>query len=68
MTRKRTTETQNKDHENYIAEKGFNPMSPYNLVHKPIPILQAMKISDAKAAVDKVGQAEKTPARQESKS
>ena len=28
-------------------------MKHYNLVHKPIPFLQAMKIPDAKAAVDK---------------
>ena len=33
--------------------KGFNSLSHYNLVHKPIPIIHALKIPDAKAAVDK---------------
>ena len=35
-----------------MAEKGFYSLSYYNLVHKPIPIHQAMKIPDAKDAVD----------------
>ena len=46
-------ETQNKDHEDHIAETGFNSMSHFKLVHKPIPMPQAMKILDAKATVDK---------------
>ena len=36
-----------------ITFRGFNYLNHYNLVHKPIPLPQAMKISDAKAAVDK---------------
>ena len=35
------------------AGKGFTSMTYSNLVHKFIPMLQAMKIPDAKAAVDK---------------
>ena len=33
--------------------KGFTSMTHYNLVHKFLPMLQAMKIPNAKAAVDK---------------
>ena len=40
-------------HEERIAGKGFTSMSHYNLGHKFIPMPQAMKIPDAKAAVDK---------------
>ena len=43
--------------EDHIAEKGYNPLSHYKVVHKRIPMPQAMKIPDAEAAVDKnVGQ------------
>ena len=42
-----------KKHEDHIAGKGFTSMTHYNLVHKFIPMPQAMKIPDAKAAVDK---------------
>ena len=52
-TRKRTGETQHIDHEYRLAVKRLNPLSHYNPVHKFILTLQAMKISDAKAAVDK---------------
>ena len=45
--------TQPRDHEDHIAERRLNSLTHYNLVHKPTPIPQAMKISDAKAAVDK---------------
>ena len=45
--------TLHKDHEDHIAEKGINSLNHYNLVHKFIPMLQAMRIPDAKAAVDK---------------
>ena len=38
---------------NHIAGKGFASMTHYNLVHKFIPMPQAMKIREAKAAVDK---------------
>ena len=40
-------------HEDHIAGKGDNSLQHYNLVHKFIPLLQAMKIPVAKAAVDK---------------
>ena len=40
-------------HEDHIAGKGMNPLSHYNLVHKFIPMPQAMQIPDAKAAVEK---------------
>ena len=38
---------------NHIAGKGENSLQHYNLVHKFIPMPQAMKIPAAKAAVDK---------------
>ena len=40
-------------HEAHIAGKGANSLQYYNLVHKFILILQALKILAAKAAVDK---------------
>ena len=40
-------------HEGHIAGKGDNLLQHYNLVHKFIPLLQAVKIPAAKAAVDK---------------
>ena len=39
-------------HEDHIAGKSATSMTHYNLVHKFIPMPQAMKIPDAKAAVD----------------
>ena len=39
--------------EDHIAGKGESSLQHYNLVHKFIPMLQAMKIPAAKAAVDK---------------
>ena len=36
-----------------IASKDFTSMTHHNSVHKFIPMPQAMKIPDAKAAVDK---------------
>ena len=42
-----------KKHEDHIAGKGFTSMSHHNSVHKFIPMPQAMKTPDAKAAVDK---------------
>ena len=39
-------------HEDHIAGKGENSLQHYNLVHKFIPMPQAMKIP-AKAAADK---------------
>ena len=40
-------------HEDRTAGKGENSLQHYNLVHKFIPLPQAMKIPAAKAAVDK---------------
>ena len=40
-------------HEDHIAGKSMNSLSHYNLVHKFIPVPQAMKIPNAKAAVEK---------------
>ena len=40
-------------HEDRIAGKGFTSMTCYNVVHKFILLPQAMKIPDAKVAVDK---------------
>ena len=40
-------------HEDHIAGRGDNSLQHYNLVHKFIPMPQAMKIPAAKAAVDK---------------
>ena len=51
-------------HEDHIAGKGDNSVQPNNLVHKFLPMPQAMKISAAKAAVDKEWEKlEKIPAR-----
>ena len=40
-------------HQDHIAGKGENSLQHHNLVHKFIPMPQAMKIPAAKAAVDK---------------
>ena len=40
-------------HEDHVAGKGENSLQHYNLVHKFIPMPQAVKILAAKAAVDK---------------
>ena len=40
-------------HEDHIAGKGMNSLSHCNLVHKFVPTPQAMKIPDAKAAMEK---------------
>ena len=40
-------------HQDHIAGKGENSLQHHNLVHKFIPVPQAMKIPAAKAAVDK---------------
>ena len=45
--------SQSKDHEDHIAGKGMNSLSRYNIVHKFILMPEAMKIPDAKAAVEK---------------
>ena len=51
-------------HEDHIAGRGDNSLQHYKLVHKFIPMPQAMKIPAAKAAVDKEWEKlEKIPAR-----
>ena len=52
-TRKRMEGTLPKGQEDHVAGKGTNSLNHYNLVHKFIPMPQAMNIPDAKAAVDK---------------
>ena len=52
-TRLRKEESLPNYHEDQIAERGDNSLQHYNLVHKFIPMPQAMKIPAAKAAVDK---------------
>ena len=52
-TRLRMGEALPTHHEDHIAGKGENSLQHYNLVHKFIPMPQAMKIPAAKAAVDK---------------
>ena len=52
-TRQRADSLQSKAHKDRIAGEGFTSMTHYNLVHKFIPMPQAMKIPHAKAAVDK---------------
>ena len=44
--------SQSKNHEDHIARKGMTSLSHHNLVHKFNPMLEAMKIPDAKAAVE----------------
>ena len=52
-TRMRMGNSIPQNHEDHIAGKGENSLQYYNLVHKFIPMPQAMKIPAAKAAVDK---------------
>ena len=52
-TRLRMGESLPNHHEDHIAGKGENSLQHYKLVHKFIPMPQAMKIPAAKAAVDK---------------
>ena len=52
-TRMRMGYSQPHNHEDHIAGKGENSLQHYNLVHKFIPMPQAVKIPAAKAAVDK---------------
>ena len=53
FTRQRVESSHFENHEDHIAGKGFTSMSHHNLVHTFIPMPQAMKISDVKAAVGK---------------
>ena len=52
-TKLRMGNSEPSNHEDHIAGKGENSLQHYNLVHKFIPMPQAMKIPAAKAAVDK---------------
>ena len=52
-TRLRMWESLPNYHEDHIAGNGDNSLQHYNLVHKFMPMPQAMKIPEAKAAVDK---------------
>ena len=52
-TRMRMGNSEPSNHEDHIAGKGENSLQHYHLVHKFIPMPQAMKIPAAKAAVDK---------------
>ena len=51
-TRMRMGNSEPPNHEDHIAGKGENSLQHYNLVHKFIPMPQAMKIPAAKAAVN----------------
>ena len=53
FTRLRMEESLPNYHEDHIAGKGNNSLQHHNVVHKFIPMPQAMKIPAAKAAVDK---------------
>ena len=67
-TRKRLERTLPKDHEDRIAGKEFNSLSHHNLAQKFISMDRAMKIPNAKAAVDKEWEKlEKLPAWQMTK-
>ena len=52
-TRLRMGESLPNHHEDHIAGKGDSSLQHYNLVHKFIPLPQAINIPSAKAAVDK---------------
>ena len=52
-TRMRMGNSEPPSHEDHIAGKVENSLQHYNLVHKFIPMPQAMIIPAAKAAVDK---------------
>ena len=62
-TRLRMGESLPTHHEDHVAGRGNNSLQHYSLVHKFIPMHQAMKIPAAQAAVDKEwGKLEKIPA------
>ena len=52
-TRMRVGNSTRHHHEDNAVGKGENSLQHYNLVHKFVPMLQAMKIPASKAAVDK---------------
>ena len=62
-TRPRLEGAGHKPHQDHITAKGMNSMTHQSLVHKFIPMPQALKIPDAKEAVEKGWEKlEKTPA------
>ena len=62
-TRKRMEGTLRKGHEDHIGGRGIHSLNHCNLVHKFIPMPQAMKILNAKAPVQKESEKlEKIPA------
>ena len=52
-TRKRLESSHPRNDDDHIAKKGLNSLTRYNLVHTFILMPQALKIPDAKAAVNK---------------
>ena len=48
-TRQRLESSLPKNHEDHVAGKGYTSMTHFNLVHKFIPMQQAMNILDAKS-------------------
>ena len=52
-TRPRPEGAGHKPHQDHITAKGMNSFTHCGLVHKFIPMPQAMKVPDAKAAVEK---------------
>ena len=52
-TRQRVESSVPASHEDHNAGKGYNSMTRYNLAHKFIPMPEAMKNPDAKAAANK---------------
>ena len=52
-TRPRLEGVGHKPHQDHITAKGMNSITHYSLVHKFIPMPQALMIPDAKAAVEK---------------
>ena len=51
-TRPRREGAGHKPHQDHISAKGTNSMTHYSLLHKFIPVPQALKIPDAKATVE----------------
>ena len=49
-TRQRAEFVQSKNHEDHVAGKGCTSISHYDLVHKFIPMPQAMKISGSESS------------------
>ena len=51
--RKRMEGSPHKNHEDHIAGKGMDSLSYYKMVHKFIPVTQAMKIPESKGSSGK---------------